>query len=184
MKQLFGYYKMIKNGNVGKVLNYPEIVEMHTNPLYVKDWIEYSSFDAEITFFLRETLRAKLLKLPVDVEDLENNYNLYLKYWRPFGEVLTEMERTGFKVDLEYLKQIEIQAENDKKDYEKKFLEWVWKNQDDAKEFNPSSTQQMQHLLFAPYYKKGVDESNTNYEELEAEGLFFPRVRTFRSENL
>ena len=63
MKQLFGYYKMLKTGHVGKIINYPEIMEMHTNPIYVKDWIEYSSFDAEITYFLRETLRMKLLKL-------------------------------------------------------------------------------------------------------------------------
>lgn len=63
MKQLFGYYKLIKTGNVGKVLIFPELIEMHTNPTYVKDWIEYACFDAEITYFLRETLRLKLAKL-------------------------------------------------------------------------------------------------------------------------
>jgi DNA polymerase I len=63
MKQIFGYYKMLKNGSVGKIVIFPEIVEMHTNPLYVKDWIEYSCLDAEITYFLRETLRIKLSKL-------------------------------------------------------------------------------------------------------------------------
>lgn len=63
MRQLFGYYKMLKNGNIGKVIIFPDIMEMHTNPMFVKDWVEYSCFDAEITYFLRETLRAKLLQL-------------------------------------------------------------------------------------------------------------------------
>lgn len=184
MKQLFGYYKMLKNGGVGKVVLFPDIKEMHTNPIYVPDWIEYSCFDAEITYFLRETLRIKLSSLKCDAENMKHNYNLYLKYWRPFGELLTNMERYGFKVDLKYLKDIQIQAEIDKINYEKAFLQWVWENQDDAHEFNPGSTQQMQHLLFAPYFKKDVNPASTNFEELEREGLYVPRRRTFRVENL
>jgi len=39
---------------------------------------------------------------------------LYTKYWLPFGELLTDLERTGFKVDVEYLKEIELMAERDK----------------------------------------------------------------------
>jgi len=85
---------------------------------------------------------------------------------------------------LDYLKQIEIQAENDKKNHELEFLKWVWANQDDAKEFNPGSTQQMQHILFAPYFKEGIDQSNTNYEELEEKGDYVSRTRIFRTENL
>ena len=184
MKQIFGYYKHLKNGNLGKVLVFPEVLEMHTNPIYVDDWVEYSCFDAEITYYLREALRYKLLKLETESEGLEHNYNLYLKYWRPFGELLTDMERYGFKINLQYLKKIQIQAENDKQKYEREFLKWVWDNQDDAKEFNPSSAQQMQHMLFAPYFKEHVDQSNRNYEELEEKGDYIPRIRTFRVENL
>lgn len=184
MKQLFGYYKLLKNGNIGKVLVYPEVLEMHTNPIYTDEWIEYSCFDAEITYYLREALRYKLTKLKTDAENMGHNYNLYLKYWRPFGEILTDMERYGFKIDLAHLKQIQIQAEADKQSYEQQFQKWVWDNQDDAKEFNPSSTQQMQHLLFAPYYKEFVDQNNKNYEELEAKGDYVPRTRTFRTANL
>ena len=50
---------------------------------------------------------------------------LYAKYWLPFGELLTEMERVGFKIDLNYLKEIELTAERDKIEYESKFLDWV-----------------------------------------------------------
>jgi len=115
---------------------------------------------------------------------MKHNYNLYLKYWRPFGEVLTNMERYGFKIDLPYLKDLQIQAENDKKKYEQKFLNWIRENQSDAKEFNPGSSMQMQHLLFAPYFKNNVDPGSTNFEELEAEGKYIPRVRSFRVQNL
>ena len=163
---------------------FPEVLEMHTNPLYVHDWIEYSCFDAEITYFLRETLRIKLTKLKWESENMKHNYNLYLKYWRPFGELLTDMERKGFKIDLNYLKQIQIQAETDKLNYEKEFLKWVYQNQHDAKEFNAGSTQQLQHLLFAPYFKEGVSSQSTNYEELEAAGLYVPRIRSFHTENV
>lgn len=64
---------------------------------------------------------------------------LYSKYWLPFGELLTDMERVGIMIDVEYLREIQMIAEKDKKEYEQKFLDWVFKVQEDASEFNPSS---------------------------------------------
>ena len=52
---------------------------------------------------------------------------LYSKYWLPFGELLTDMERNGIMVDTDYLKGIQLKAEKDKVEYEQKFLEWVHK---------------------------------------------------------
>ena len=52
----FGFYKKLANGEVGKILMMPDLEVMHCSPQYVSDWIEYSCFDAEITYFLRETL--------------------------------------------------------------------------------------------------------------------------------
>ncbi len=52
----------------------------------------------------------------------------------------------------------------------------------DAQEFNPSSTQQLAQLLFAPYNKKGKEPS----EEQKASEDYewdFPESRTFRVEN-
>ncbi len=66
---------------------------------------------------------------------------LYAKYWLPFGELLTDMERVGIRIDLDHLKEAELTAERDKIEYEQKFLSWVYKIQDDAHEFNPSSPQ-------------------------------------------
>jgi DNA polymerase-1 len=52
---------------------------------------------------------------------------LYAKYWLPFGELLTDMERIGIKIDLNHLKEAELTAVKDKIEYEQKFLEWVHK---------------------------------------------------------
>ena len=56
VKETFGFYKQLNNGEQGKILLFPDIEEMHTDERFVAKWIEYSAFDAEITFFLRETL--------------------------------------------------------------------------------------------------------------------------------
>lgn len=79
---------------------------MHTDERYVRPWVDYSCFDAEITYFLRETLSYLLCCLQTSEEGMKDMLELYSKYWLPFGELLTDMERTGFTVDIEYLKDI------------------------------------------------------------------------------
>lgn len=54
-----------------------------------------------------------------------DNLTLYTKYWLPFGELLTDMEQTGFLINVDYLKKIQLTAEKDGKEYENKFLQWV-----------------------------------------------------------
>ena len=79
---------------------------MHTNPNYIEKWVEYSCFDAEITYFLRELLSKQLCQLKIEEEDKGDNLTFYTKYWLPFGELLTDMERAGIAVDVEYLRNI------------------------------------------------------------------------------
>jgi DNA polymerase-1 len=158
MKTLFRYKKTLANGEEGKLFIMPDIEELHTNPKFVKDWITYSVLDAEVTYYLRDMLQQQLQSLhtqtfthknPIEGK-YQNNYELYINYWRPFGELMTDMERVGIKIDVGYLKNIQIQAENDIKNHEKKFIEWVQSEQPEAREFNPGSTAQLQQLLFAP----------------------------------
>jgi len=106
IKETFGFYRELKDGQQGKILMFPDIEEMHTDPAYVEKWVEYSCFDAEITYFLRETLASQLIRLETSEEDLQNMLALYTKYWLPFGELLTDMERTGFKINIDHLKKI------------------------------------------------------------------------------
>lgn len=68
-----------------------------------------------------------------------NNMTLYLKYWLPFGELLTDMERTGIKIDTELLRSAELKALKEQKEYQDHFLNWVWSTQEDSKDFNPGS---------------------------------------------
>lgn len=37
---------------------------------------------------------------------MKNLFDLYEKYWRPFGELLTDMERQGFYMDKPHLEVI------------------------------------------------------------------------------
>ena len=72
--------------------------------------MEYSCFDAEILYFLRETLSFQLSEIKTREEYMDDCLTLYIKYWVPFGELLTDMERTGFKIDIEYLRKCELTA--------------------------------------------------------------------------
>lgn len=103
MYKLFGRPKILKSGLPGKTVEIPEIVDLHTRPDCVTDWVEYACLDAEITFFLRETLYVMLKELGTNFEGMKNMNDVYEKYWLPFGEMLTDMERVGIRVDLEYL---------------------------------------------------------------------------------
>ena len=98
---------------------------MHTNPRYIEKWVEYSCFDAEITYFLRETLAKQLCNIRIAADNMDNKMALYTKYWLPFGELLTDMERKGFAIDVDHLKIIERQALKDRQELEDKFKAWV-----------------------------------------------------------
>lgn len=41
---------------------------------------------------------------------IENIWKIYENYWLPFGELLTDMEREGFKINISHMKKIEQQA--------------------------------------------------------------------------
>lgn len=104
MYKLFGKRKILKSGKEGKTIEIPPIVDLHTREDTVEAWVQYACLDAEITFFLRETLTGLLKELGTDFEGMKDMYDVYERYWRPFGEMLTDMERIGIKVDREYLK--------------------------------------------------------------------------------
>lgn len=114
MKTLFQSKKILASGAEGKSYVMPEIEELHTNNNYVRDWVKYSVLDAEVTYYLRDVFQMLLKSLSTQCQThknpvgdkYKNNYELYLEYWRTFGELLTDMERIGIKVDVEYLRVI------------------------------------------------------------------------------
>lgn len=175
MKRIFATKKILKSGVVGKSIVYPSIIEMHTDENLIKDWVFYSTLDAELTYFLKEVLSVKLMQLTTNFEGMENLLDLYYKYWLDFGEILTDMERVGIKVNIQHLQKIQQQAEKDLKTKEKQFKDWVKSTQSDPNidEFNPSSTQQLQQLFFAPFERKttGNNEDFREFDEDEEEVL-------------
>ncbi len=112
MKHIFRYKKVLANGEEGKSWVMPETDELHTNPKYIKNWIKYSVMDAEVTYYLRDAMQIFLQSLSTQTithknpvrSQFKDNYELYLNYWRIFGELMTEMEREGIRIDIQYLK--------------------------------------------------------------------------------
>jgi len=70
--------------------------------------------------------------------------------WRPFGELLTDMERKGIRVDVPLLKDIVPVASAEKQKHEQRFIDWAASRCPDAKFMNPGSDPQKQQLFFAP----------------------------------
>lgn len=173
MTKIFSRRRKLKNGELGKTIEMPSIIELHTSPETIQKWVEYATLDAEATFFLREFLTVELKKFKVQFEDMENLFDLYCKYWLPFGEVLTDLERSGIKVDLEHLAQAEKKAFEDLHSLEEKFLAWVRSIQPEADMFNPSSVQQLQQLLYAPFKRNKapsvpkLDQTSVNIDDFE-----------------
>lgn len=60
MKNLFARKKLLKNGEEGKLYESPDIVELHTSNSLIEQWIDYGTFDAEITYFLYYCLKRLL----------------------------------------------------------------------------------------------------------------------------
>lgn len=144
----------------------PSILELHTSEEHIHKWISYSTLDAEATFFLREVLVREMKRYPIQFEGMKNIFELYCKYWLPFGEVLTDLEREGIMVDLNHLKRAEEKAKQDLIYLEQSFIEWVRKVQPEAYEFNPSSSQQLQQLLFAPF-KRNLSKQKSKPSNLD-----------------
>jgi hypothetical protein len=157
MKDIFGVPKLKKDGEESKVKVIPEMRELQTSPQYRDKWIEYSAKDAIATWYLREELESKLKQMTWfgEGQKLGNMYEFYLKYFAVFGEVLTDMERNGIKVDTQnHLRLAELRAREDRDAKEKLFLDWASTECEDARLMNTASTLQLQHFLFGKYIKK------------------------------
>lgn len=64
IKERFGSAHIRVDGTEGKAIVVPPLDELQRNTKYLADWIDYSTYDAEGTWKLREVLEAKLKGLP------------------------------------------------------------------------------------------------------------------------
>lgn len=170
IEERFGSPKIKKDGTEGKIVVIPPFTDLQRERKFIKDWIDYSAFDAESTWYLREALERELKKMPWR-ENL-NMWDFYLKEWLPFGELLTEIEKEGIRVDVEHLKKIEIQAKKDSEQKRIQFLTWAQTKCPDVQYMNIESDAQKQQFFFAPAFDPQTGE------ELLAKTKEFKRENT------
>ncbi|GMH14418.1 hypothetical protein Nepgr_016259 [Nepenthes gracilis] len=172
MKTIFGRRKVKKDGSVGKIITIPPIEEIQREDK--KPWICYSSLDSISTFKLYESLKCSLSTMPwkINGEIKGSMLNFYETYWRPFGELLVQMETEGILVDRGYLREAEKVAIAEKEAAADRFRNWASRYCPDAKYMNVGSDMQLRQLFF------GGIMNRKNAEEC------LPMERTFRVPNL
>lgn len=108
-----------------------------------------TSFFLSGTWQLHESLVALLKKMSWVSKDT-NMYDYYWRNMREFGEVLTDMERRGIRVDAkDYLASVEEQARKDRHEHSKKFRQWAAGEIGvDGLALNPASATQLATFLF------------------------------------
>jgi DNA polymerase-1 len=169
MRELFGKPRILKNGNPGKEIVVPSTVELQTNPDTIYRWVQYSTFDAEATWYLRDTLERRLRALSVRGSE-RSMFDLYTDSFVPFGELLTDMERVGFKIDIGRLAEAQRIAESDRQNYAAVFRQWATRHCLDAAFMNLESENQKRQFFFAPVCNRKTNE-------------LLPAERTFEVEN-
>lgn len=162
MLDRFGHKRILKNGGEGKETVVPDTITLQRHIKYRSEWIKYATMDAKLTYELCSKFSAKLRTSTIDgkncvpgfLDSCSTLYDIFFEYLIPFGNMLTDMERFGFKVDVEQLRLAELSAENDRLKLEDSFRAWAAKQSPDAVYMNVHSDRQKQHLLFAPCKNK------------------------------
>ncbi|MDP2439263.1 MAG: DNA polymerase [archaeon] len=167
MTTRFSVNKTKKNGEPGKLRYLPPLEELQRSPATVRDWIDYSAFDAEGTWLLHRKLAEKLRHMPWSSG--LTMLDFYRRYWLPFGELLTDMERSGIYVNVGHLAEMEKRAEKDRATAESAFLGWAAQYSPEAVLMNANSDAQKRQLFFAPYTNPKSGEGQGKEKVFEVE---------------
>ena len=157
MIDLFGVPKLRKDGTPSKVKVLPPIDELQQMSEFRDNFIQYSARDAIATWWVRYEIETRLKLMPWVIEGRKMGtmmefYDMYLK---DFGELLTDMEAAGVKVDTDgHLKNAEMLAREERIRLEKHFIDWATSYCPDAVDMNLASTAQMQQFFFGQYENK------------------------------
>ena len=87
-----------------------DLKDLQNLPQFRDKWIEYSAKDAAATWYVRKMLEKELNAMPwmVDNRKMGTMLEFYSEYFIDFGEVLTDMERNGIRIDTQkHLKEAE-----------------------------------------------------------------------------
>lgn len=148
MKTIFGRRKLKKDGSEGKVIIIPPVEELQR--VERKPWVSYSALDSISTLQLYESLKKKLSCKDWKVNGVKEGsmFTFYEKYWRPFGELLVNLETQGMLVDRAYLADIEKVAIAEQQIAADRFRNWASKHCPDARYMNVGSDTQLRQLFF------------------------------------
>uniref|UniRef100_A0A161ZR14 DNA-directed DNA polymerase n=1 Tax=Daucus carota subsp. sativus TaxID=79200 RepID=A0A161ZR14_DAUCS len=148
MKTIFGRRKLKKDGSEGKVIVIPPVEELQR--VERKPWVSYSALDSISTLQLYESLKNKLSCMEWQVNGVKEGsmFTFYEKYWRPFGELLVNLETQGMLVDRTYLAEIEKVAIAEQQIAADRFRNWASKHCPDARYMNVGSDTQLRQLFF------------------------------------
>ena len=179
MKSLFAKKNIKKDGTEGKLLVLPPVDQLQNDPETRYKWIKYSAYDAKSTYELYQALLKKLscMKLtslhegviapemdPAVMAEysqcgvsLETMLDVYNTFWKPFGDLLTDMEASGVAVDRPHLEAAQKQADYDQEQAKEQFRSWAASKVPDALYMNVGSGSQILQLLFG-----GASNRNAN----------------------
>ncbi|XP_075091301.1 DNA polymerase I B, chloroplastic/mitochondrial isoform X1 [Nicotiana tabacum] len=165
MKTIFGRKKLKKDGTEGKVTVIPSVEELQKTEREL--WICYSALDSISTLMLYESLKNKLAKRIWTFDGVRKGsmYEFYEKYWRPFGELLVQMETEGVLVDRAYLAEIEKVAKAEQQVAANRFRNWAAKYCHDAKYMNVGSDTQLRQLFFGGIQNRKNSDESLPYEK-------------------
>eukprot|EP00887_Chlorella_sp_A99_P005000 scaffold4.g5000.t1 len=180
MKKLFGRPNIKADGTPGKargrrrrgarLMILPAVEELQRDPETKWKWVNYSAYDAKSTLLLYSALRWELEATAVQPDPhvvadyetagvrVESMWDVYCHFWRPFGELLTDMEATGMAVDREHLAAAQRQAEADQAQAQETFRRWATARVPDAQYMNVGSGPQVLQLLFGGAKNKNADK--------------------------
>ena len=168
MKELFGVAKILKDGSDSKIKDIPELRKVQEGSETRERWIQYSALDAIATWHVRDELVTRLKMMPWIVEDkqkLGTMFEFYEEYLLPFGDLLTEMESAGIKVDTDgHLKAAEARAREEREKMLTTFMKWVAQYCPESQYINTASSVQMQQLFFGHYENEQLISAERSFK--------------------
>ena len=124
-----------------------------------EEFLSYAAKDAMVTFELSSELKRKLTnatcKLGIydDAEEV-SLWDLYYDSWKPFGQLLVEMEEHGIKINESLVTKHQENTQNDIDRELKKFHQWAGKVCKNGNYMNLSSRAQLGHFFFGQSHQK------------------------------
>ena len=170
MKKIFGRKNIKKDGTEGKLIILPPIEELQSSPDTRWDWVNYSAYDAKATWDLHEALVLKLMNIYTTPDpdvyrayqdsniEIKTLWDIYCHIWRPFGNLLTDLEAVGVAVDVNHLAEAEEVAIKEEAESKAIFREWAASKVPDARYMNVGSSSQVVQLLFGGAKNRNKDK--------------------------